>query len=183
MRFARKSAPVWPYNNASRGLRIAPGIGGPAGIRTQDQGIHVTPPFPAGADYLFTRGNRAVRVRDALACHQGHWKPSGSLCTVRRCTAGLAQDRHQPPRALEGFPEFIPSTRSLSGPRHLSQKDESPALTTELQARGKSSKMQLAYRYESFSSGCGSRAGSVELRQSRGKPGRHPQVPQRRSCQ
>ena len=82
----------------------------------------------------------AVWVRDALACHQGHWKPSGSLCTVRRCTAGLAQDRHQPPKALEGFPEFIPSTRTLSGPRHLSQKDESPALTTELQARRKSNK-------------------------------------------
>ena len=34
------------------------GIGGPAGIRTQDQGIRVAPPFPAGADYLFTRGLR-----------------------------------------------------------------------------------------------------------------------------
>ena len=28
--------------------------GGPAGIRTQNQGIHSAPPFPAGVDYLFT---------------------------------------------------------------------------------------------------------------------------------
>jgi hypothetical protein len=33
-------------------------------------------------------------------------KPSGSLCTFRRCTAGLAQGCHRPNR--EGFPEFIP---------------------------------------------------------------------------
>ena len=26
--------------------------GGPAGIRTQDQGIHVAPKFPSGVDYL-----------------------------------------------------------------------------------------------------------------------------------
>ena len=67
-------------------------------------------------------------------------KPSGSLCTVRRCTAGLAQDCHQPHQALEGFPEFVPSTRNLSRPGHLSEEDESPALTTELQARRKSNK-------------------------------------------
>jgi len=28
--------------------------GGPAGIRTQDQGIHVAPGFLPGVDYLFT---------------------------------------------------------------------------------------------------------------------------------
>ena len=39
--------------------------GGPAGIRTQDQGIHVTPGFPPGVDYLFTLGLAAGRVRDA----------------------------------------------------------------------------------------------------------------------
>jgi hypothetical protein len=27
---------------------------GPARTRTEDQGIHFTPPFPEGADYLFT---------------------------------------------------------------------------------------------------------------------------------
>jgi hypothetical protein len=66
-------------------------------------------------------------------------QPPGSLCTFRRCTAGSAQDCHQPPLALEGFPEFVPSTRRLSAPRHLYQ-DESPALTAELQARGNSIK-------------------------------------------
>jgi hypothetical protein len=29
-------------------------ISGPARTRTEDQGIHSTPPFPVGADYLFT---------------------------------------------------------------------------------------------------------------------------------
>ncbi len=29
-------------------------IGGPARTRTEDQGIHSTPPFPVGVDYLFT---------------------------------------------------------------------------------------------------------------------------------
>ena len=100
----------------------------------------MVPPFPAGADYLFTRG-ALRRVGAGRSCLSSRaLEPSGSLCTFRRCTAGLAQDRHQPPKALEGFPEFIPSTRSLSGPRHLFQKDESPALTTELQARAKSNK-------------------------------------------
>ena len=28
--------------------------GGPARTRTEDQGIHLTPPFPEGVDYLFT---------------------------------------------------------------------------------------------------------------------------------
>ena len=28
--------------------------GGPARTRTEDQGIHSTPPFPEGVDYLFT---------------------------------------------------------------------------------------------------------------------------------
>ena len=37
-------------------LGAAREIGGPAGIRTQDQGIHVTPRFPPGVDYLFTLG-------------------------------------------------------------------------------------------------------------------------------
>jgi len=61
------------------------------------------PGFPPGADYLITRHGRrwvswsAARARDAQACHQGHsaWRtprqPPGSLCTFRRCTAGLAQ--------------------------------------------------------------------------------------------
>ena len=109
-------------------------------------------------------------------------KPSGSLCTFRRCTAGLAQDRHQPPNALEGFPEFIPSTRSLSGPRHLFQKDESPALTTELQARRKSNKTRPLRRYESFSSGAMTRARRSDLRQYDCQPGWHPKSPQSRSC-
>ena len=32
-------------------------IGGPAWIRTKDQGIHVTGRFPSRADYLFTLGS------------------------------------------------------------------------------------------------------------------------------
>ena len=46
---------------------------GPGRIRTYDQGIHLTPEFPPGVDYLFTRAH-GVRlwVRDAPACHQGH---------------------------------------------------------------------------------------------------------------
>lgn len=52
-------------------------------------------------------------MRDALACHQGHSKPSGSLCTFRRCTAGLAQDCRRPGRY--GFPEFIPFSPGPSG--------------------------------------------------------------------
>jgi len=35
-------------------------------------------------------------VRDALACHQGRYEPSGSLCTFRRCSAGLAQGCQRP---------------------------------------------------------------------------------------
>ena len=31
-------------------------VGGPAWIRTKDQGIHVTEAFPPRVDYLFTRG-------------------------------------------------------------------------------------------------------------------------------
>ena len=31
-------------------------IGGPAWIRTKDQGIHVTEAFPLRVDYLFTLG-------------------------------------------------------------------------------------------------------------------------------
>ena len=38
-------------------------------------------------------------------------KLSGSLCTVRRCTAGLAQGCRRITRC--GFPEFIPSTSRL----------------------------------------------------------------------
>jgi hypothetical protein len=38
---------------------------------------------------------------------------SGSLCTVRQCTAGLAQGCHWS-SIPEGSPEFIPSTSRLS---------------------------------------------------------------------
>jgi len=62
-------------NLAMDSTRIHRWSSGPAGIRTQDQGIHVILPFPAGVDYLFTRGVVAGRVRDARACHQGHWSP------------------------------------------------------------------------------------------------------------
>ena len=38
-----------PLSEAVRGVD-----GGPARTRTEDQGIHSTPPFPVGVDYLFT---------------------------------------------------------------------------------------------------------------------------------
>ena len=43
---------------ARQGVKHVTGMpgenGGPGRIRTYDQGIRLTPPFPAGADYLFT---------------------------------------------------------------------------------------------------------------------------------
>ena len=68
--------------------------GGPAGIRTQDQGIHAAPKFPSGVDYLFTLGLVPVGC-GTLNLSLRALQPSGSLCTFRRCTAGLAQDCHQ----------------------------------------------------------------------------------------
>ncbi len=116
---------------------------GPAGIRTQDQGIHSAPAFPPGVDYLFTRERgtppvvtHSIRVGAGCSCLSLRaLEPSGSLCTFRRCTAGSAQDCHEldcDPQ-LEGSPEFIPSTVRVSAPRHLF--DESPALTAVLQAQ------------------------------------------------
>ena len=106
---------------------------GPGRIRTYDQGIHLTPAFPPGVDYLFTRARVACgRVRDAPSLLSRALEPSGSLCTFRRCTGGSAQGCHgrDPP---EGFPEFIPSTSRVSARRH--RCDESPALTAVLQAQ------------------------------------------------
>jgi len=81
------------------------------------------PEFPPDVDYLFTLG-RAGRVRDARCLSSRALQPSGSLCTFRRCTAGLAQGRHRQRRW--GFPEFIPSTPRITPRRH--HCDESPAL-------------------------------------------------------
>jgi len=65
----------------------------------------LTRKFPSGADYLFTRDrSRLGAGRSSLLSRA--LEPSGSLCTFRRCTAGLAQGCHRPNR--EGFPEFIP---------------------------------------------------------------------------
>ena len=48
--------------------RSAPREGiGPGRIRTYDQGIRVTPAFPPGADYLFTRGAGASPSRTTRA--------------------------------------------------------------------------------------------------------------------
>ena len=61
--------------------------------------------FPPGADYLITRSLRWWGAgRSSLSSRA--LQPPGSLCTFRRCTAGLAQDRRRPGRC--GFPEFIP---------------------------------------------------------------------------
>ena len=81
-----------------------------------------------GVDYLFTRGF-AGGVRDALACHEGRFEPSGSLCTFRRCPAGLAQGCHRR-YAGEGSLNSSRFHPRLPARRHL--LDESPALTIEL---------------------------------------------------
>ena len=80
--------------------------------RTQDQGIHVTPRFPPGVDYLFTLGLAAGRVRDALRLLSRALQPPGSLCTFRRCTAGLAQGCHPHCRKVS-----LNSSRPLRGLR------------------------------------------------------------------
>jgi len=69
-------------------------LGGPAGIRTQDQGIHVAPKFPSGVDYLFTLGLVPVGC-GTLNLSLRALQPSGSLCTFQRCTVGLAQGCHR----------------------------------------------------------------------------------------
>jgi hypothetical protein len=105
---------------------------GPGRIRTFDQGIHSAPMFPSGVDYLITR--MIVRSREGAggsSLLSRALKPSGSLCTFRRCTAGSAQGCHE--RSLEGFPEFFPFTSRVSTRRH--RFDESPALTAVLQAQ------------------------------------------------
>ena len=67
-----------------------------------------------------------------VACHQGHFKPSGSLCTFRRCTGGSAQDCHGV--RLQQVP--LNSSRPLrTFPRAGTVLDESPALTAVLQAQ------------------------------------------------
>jgi len=48
------SIKLWFHAQADR---LAGLIGGPAWIRTKDQGIHVTEAFPPRVDYLFTLGS------------------------------------------------------------------------------------------------------------------------------
>jgi len=129
--------------------------GSGATLRTGSEGYVVGPPgFEPGtkgfacstcfqmARTISSPATCVARVRDALACYQGRLKPSGSLCTFRRCTAGLAQDCRRPNRC--GFPEFIPFpsvTYAAAAPF-----DESSALTVELWARvinGKGSQHHL----------------------------------------
>jgi hypothetical protein len=76
-------------------------------------------------DYLFTLElPRSGAGRSCLSLRA--LKLSGSLCTFRGCTCGLAQgSRRNQPRY--GFPEFIPSTSRITPRRH--RFDESPALT------------------------------------------------------
>jgi hypothetical protein len=70
---------------------------GPTRTRTWNQGIRVIRGFLPGADYLFARNFRCVGAgRSSLSSRA--LEPSGSLCTFRRCTDGLAQDCHRPNR-------------------------------------------------------------------------------------
>ena len=87
--------------------------------------------FPSGVDYLFTPGPSTGRVRDARCLSSRALQPSGSLCTFRRCTAGLAQGCHQ-----SRWKDSLNSSRSLHGFRREGTFfDESPALTAVLQAQ------------------------------------------------
>jgi hypothetical protein len=59
-------------------------------------------------------------------------KPSGSLCTFRRCTGGSAQDCH----GAHAPKVSLNSSRPLrTFPREGTIIDESPALTAVLQAQ------------------------------------------------
>ena len=113
-----------PHVELKRPLLLLPAIhpenGGPAGIRTQNQGIHSAPMFPKGVDYLTILSFRAGRMRDALACYQEHLRFAsqlpGSLCTFCRFTDSLAQDCRRPDRY--DFPEFIPFISRLTTRTH-----------------------------------------------------------------
>jgi hypothetical protein len=76
-------------------------VGGPGRTRTCNQGIHLAPPFPTGVDYLFTREstNRLASGAGRSRLSSRALEPSGSLCTFRRCTAGLAQGCHRSRRS------------------------------------------------------------------------------------
>ena len=94
--------------------------------------------FPPRVDYLFTLGSLTTGgVRGALACHQGHSEPPGSLCTFRNCSPGLAQDCHASPVLKNRLTKVsLNSSRPLRAlPRAGTYIDESPALTAVLQAR------------------------------------------------
>jgi len=73
-----------------------------------------------------------VWVREAPSLLSRALKPSGSLCTFRRCTGGSAQGCHGP----RGSKVSLNSSRPLHAfPREGTSHDESPALTAVLQAQ------------------------------------------------
>lgn len=70
--------------------------------------------FPPGADYLITRSLRWWGAgRSSLSSRA--LQPPGSLCTFRRCTAGLAQDCHRPANAAAAAVS-LNSSRFSAGP-------------------------------------------------------------------
>jgi hypothetical protein len=71
--------------------------GGPGRTRTCNQGIHLPRRFRRESDYLFTRELARAREGAGRSCLslRALRQPSGSLCTFRRCTAGLAQGCHR----------------------------------------------------------------------------------------
>src|SRR5262245_46601287 len=104
--------------------------------------------FPKGVDYLFTLEPRVLEslgcgtllpvIKGAAAsfgsCLPEIRQPSGSLCTVRRCTAGLAQGCH----GRIDRKGSLNSSRPLRGFRREGTViDESPALTVVLQAHAR----------------------------------------------
>jgi len=105
----------------------AEGDVGPLGFEPRTKGFTWPRRFRRARTISSPAAGWPAGVRDALACHQGHSKPSGSLCTFRRCTAGSAQDCHQPQSAGR-FPWIRPVHPEPFGTGAPFRKDESPAL-------------------------------------------------------
>ena len=88
-----------PFPAAYRTLTDGLGIenGGPTRTRTWNQRIHAARCFRTGVDYLITLSLRWWGAGGSGLLSRA-LQPPGSLCTFRRCTAGLAQDCPRPNR-------------------------------------------------------------------------------------
>ena len=117
-------------------------VGGPTRTRTWDQWIRLCPAFLPGADYLITLAH-VLAGRDEHAVGCGTLEPvikdalgtvaesSGSLCTFRRCTAGLAQGCRVAPSALTGSLNSSRSSSALQRKRTFSGRVRRMPAATE----------------------------------------------------